>query len=412
MGAVDAEPGMTETVYERLGVVPAINAKGLYTDLGGSSMSPRVMTAVAEANGRFAEMTDLLDRAGEAVAALLHTEGARVTPGASAAIMLSLAACMTGTDGARMEQLPDTTGMKGNVVIQRGHRYKYDRMVRMTGAKLVEAGTDDGTTSSELTDAIGDGTVAAILFPAHLDGLNGTVPLADSAAIAHQAGVPIVVDAAYLNYPVDVMRSFTESGADLAIFSAKYFGGPNAGGFVCGDGRLIEAIAGVDFTRFESGDYLIFGRPFKLDRWTVVAVVEALTEWIEMGHDARFEHYARLVETIERGTSDASWVSASRMNFTMEEDVVPGPTNCLVVRLDPADGHVSATELDRRLRSRRPAILTHLRGDELIFDVEAVSDDDAVLIAGALQEELGRAAGRNGTPAGVAGQERALGGGR
>jgi D-glucosaminate-6-phosphate ammonia-lyase len=401
---------MTETVYDRLGVTPAINAKGLYTDLGGSSMSPRVMIAVAQANGRFAEMTDLLDRAGEAVAALLHTEGARVTPGASAAIMLSLAACMTGTDGAKMEQLPDTTGMKGRVVIQRGHRYKYDRMVRMTGARLVEAGTEQGTTASELSEAIADGT-AAILFPAHLDGLNSTIPLAEAAEIAHGAGVPVVVDAAYLNYPVHIMRSFTATGADLAIFSAKYFGGPNAGGFVCGDGRLIEAIAGVDFTRFESGDYLIFGRPFKLDRWTVVAVVEALTEWIEMGHDARFEHYARLVETIEGGIPDASWVTAARMNFTMEEDVVAGPTNCLVVRLDPARGHLSATELDRRLRSRRPAILTHVRGDALILVVEAVSDDDAALIARALDEELGESPESDGAPAGIAGQKQALGGG-
>jgi L-seryl-tRNA(Ser) seleniumtransferase len=207
------------------------------------------------------------------------------------------------------------------------------------------------------------------------------------------------------------MRSFTATGADLAIFSAKYFGGPNAGGFVCGDGGLIEAIAGVDFTRFESGDHLIFGRPFKLDRWTVVAVVEALTEWIEMGHDARFQHYERLVEAIERGVPDAPGITASRMNFTMEEDVVPGPTNCLVVRLDPADGQISATELDRRLRARRPAILTHLRGDQLILDVEAVSDDDAKLIAGALHEELGQGSRSDGEPAGVTSQGQSLGGG-
>jgi D-glucosaminate-6-phosphate ammonia-lyase len=365
-----------------------INARGLYTDLGGSSMSPRVMKAVEEANGTFAEMTDLLDRAGEAVAALLQVDAARVTPGASAAIMLSLAACMTGTDGPRMEQLPDTTGMKGRVVMQRGHRYKYDRMVRMTGANLIEAGGDSGTSPGDLAETLGENT-AAILFPAHLDGLNGTVPLEKTTEIAHQAGIPVVVDAAYLNYPIEVMRSFSKAGADLTIFSAKYFGGPNAGGFVSGDLHLIEAVAGVDFTRFESGDYLIFGRPFKLDRWTVVAVVEALTEWVEMGHAARFEHYGRLIELIQQGIPNAPFVTATPMNFTMEEDVVEGPTNCLVVHLDPGPGAMSAAELNRRFRAGRPAILAHLRGDDLILDAEALTEDDATHIARRLREELG-----------------------
>jgi L-seryl-tRNA(Ser) seleniumtransferase len=381
--------GVTDAVYTRLGVTPAINAKGLYTDLGGSSLSPRVMDAVHQANERFAEMTDLLDRAGEAIATLLGTEGARVTPGASAAIMLSLAACMTGTDGTKMEQLPDTSGMPGEVVMQLGHRYKYDRMVRMTGARLMEAGGTVGTTPEELGAALGPNT-AAILFPAHLDDMNGTLPLGKTAAIAHEAGVPVVVDAAYLNYPIDIMRSFNQAGADLVIFSAKYFGGPNAGGFVCGRGDLIEAVAGVDFTRFESGDHLIFGRPFKLDRWTVVAVVEALTEWIEMGHTERFAQYGRLVDAIAKGVPEAPWITVTRMNFTMEEDVVDGPVNCLVLRLAPDAGRLTAEELDRRLRAARPAILTHLRGDELILDVEAVTESDAEVIAGRLREELER----------------------
>lgn len=378
---------MTDAVYERLGVTPAINARGLYTDLGGSSMSPRVMAAVEQANGRFAEMTELLDRAGEAIAALLQTEAARVTPGASAAIMLSLAACMTGTDGAKMEQLPDTTGMKGDVVIQRGHRYKYDRMVRMTGARLIEAGTDSGTSPAELRSVIGDST-AAILVPAHLDSLNSTVSLQETVSIGSEASVPVVVDAAYLNYPIDIMRSFTKAGADLVIFSAKYFGGPNAGGFVCGSAKLIEAVAGVDFTRFESGDHLIFGRPFKLDRWTVVAVVEALSEWIEMGHAARFERYGQLVETLAKGIPNESWVTGTKKNFTMEEDVVDGPFNCMVVHLDPASAPVTAAELHARLRGTSPAILTHLRGDQVILDVEAVTEDDAEVIATRLREEL------------------------
>ena len=160
---------LNQTVYDRLGLNPGINARGTYTDLGGSSLMPRVWAAVEQTNRYFAEMPELMRATGAWIARLMEAEAARVTPGASAAIVLGIAACMTGTDGQRMEQLPDTSGMKDEVAIQHGHRYKYDRMVRMTGARLVEAGTSAGTSPGDLSSVIGSQT-AAVFFPAHLDG--------------------------------------------------------------------------------------------------------------------------------------------------------------------------------------------------------------------------------------------------
>lgn len=378
---------MDETVYDRLRLVPGINARGTYTDLGGSSLSPRVWAAMHEANRHFAEMPELLDATGESIARLMQTEAARVTPGASAAIALGVAGCMTGTDGAKMEQLPDTSGMKDQVVIQRRHRYKYDRMVRMTGARLVEVGSETATSPDDLANAIGPDT-GAVFFPAHLDGVDDTLSLEKTARIAQELGVPTVVDAAYLNYPVDLMRGFTKLGADLVIFSAKYFRGPNAGGFICGRRDLIDAVAGVDFTGFESGKHLIFGRPFKLDRWTVVAVLLALEEWLTMDHAARFEAYRRAIEAIVERLPKHPWIQATPMHFTMEEDVVEGrPPNCLLVRIDPT-GTTTAARMHASLRGGRPAIFAHLRGDSLIVDVEEVSDEDAAVIAERLREEI------------------------
>jgi L-seryl-tRNA(Ser) seleniumtransferase len=129
-----------------------------------------------EVNRSFVSMVDLLEKSGRTLAGLMGTEAARVTPGASAAIALGTAACMTGMDGPSWERLPDTTGMKNEVVMQRGHRYKYARCARMTGARIVEAGGDHGTTLDQLSAAIGP-NAAAILFPAHLDGKPGTVAL-------------------------------------------------------------------------------------------------------------------------------------------------------------------------------------------------------------------------------------------
>ena len=266
-----------ESVYGLLGVRPVINAAGIYTDLGGSVLSPTVRDAVHEVNGAFASMTELLDRSGERIAELLGVEAARVVPGASAGIALSVGACMTRADGRLMEQLPTTAGMRSLVLMQPGHHYKYDRCARMTGAHIVEG------------DLSSFADVACVLHPAHLEGQNGTLPLTEVAARAHEHGVPVVVDAAYMSYPTDLIASYGEQGADLTMFSAKYFWGPNAGGFVYGTRELIDSVAQIDFTRFESGQHLIFGRAFKMDRSAVVGTVLALEEWLAMDHDARWD---------------------------------------------------------------------------------------------------------------------------
>jgi len=111
------------------------------------------------------------------------------------------------------------------------------------------------------------------------------VPLRTVAEITHRRGVPLFVDAAFTNYPTDVLPGLIEQGADLIAVSAKYFGGPNAGGFIIGRAALIEAVRNVYFTRYESGTYLKYGRPLKMDRHTVVAVVVALEDWMERDHE-------------------------------------------------------------------------------------------------------------------------------
>ena len=154
MTASQPRPTADNSLLHRLGTKPVINACGIYTDLGGSRLSPGVWAAMAEANQTFVRLTELLDTSGAHIARLLGAEAARVTPGAAAAIMLGTAACLAGTDGTKSEQLPDTKGMKSEVLIQAGHRYKYDRQVAMTGAKLIEIGSANGTRADQFEQAI------------------------------------------------------------------------------------------------------------------------------------------------------------------------------------------------------------------------------------------------------------------
>jgi D-glucosaminate-6-phosphate ammonia-lyase len=377
---------LSEHMFCSLGCRPVVNACGVYTDLGGSILSPRVWQAMQEANECFVSMPELLDQTGRIVAGLMEAEAARITMSASAAITLATAACMAGSDGDKMDRLPDSEGMKNRVLIQKRHRYKYDRMVRSAGGHLVEVGDSEGTTAEQLADALDDQT-AAICFPAHLNAIAGSVSLSETCTMAHARGVPVIVDAAYLNFPVALMPSFGRQGADVVIFSAKYFSGPNAGGIMYGRSDLLEAVALADFVRHESGAFLKFGRAFKQDRQTVVGVLEALREWLEMDHEQRFADYRRRVERMASILEGIPGVKSTPMHLTMAEDLVPEPVNCLLVEID-ASVQPSSDTLSKTLADGNPSILTHLRGDSLILDVECASDSDAELIGRRLRGEL------------------------
>jgi D-glucosaminate-6-phosphate ammonia-lyase len=370
---------VTQTIFERLGVLPVINASGIYTDLGGSRLSPSIWAAMAEANDSFIDLVELLDRTGKTVAGMLGVEAARVTPGASAAIALGIGACLTGDDRQKMERLPETSGMPNEVILQRGHRYKYDRCALLPGARIVEVGSEAGTRREEIEQAIGPGT-AALFVPAHLDGHNGTVPLTDVAAIGRERGIPTFVDAAYMNYPIEIMGSFNAKGADLVCFSAKYFGGPNGGGLLCGRQDLITAVAAIDFTRHESGPYRRFGRAFKMDRQIIVATVFALQEWLAMDHEARWQGYRRQVENLCSGLAGIPDATLTPMCFTMDERLILDPVNCLVVDFAPTAVR-SAEQVSHALARGNPSIRCIVEGTALVIVVETVQDGDENVIA-------------------------------
>lgn len=369
---------MAERLFAEFGMRPVINARGIYTDLGGWRPSPRVWGAMQAANQHYADMADLLERSGGIVAELLGVPAARITPGATAGIVLATAACMTGTERSRIEQLPDTRGMADQVVIQRAQRYRWDKFVTLTGARLVEVGDADGTTAGQLETALGPRT-AAVLHVGHLDGIGDSLPLLHVAELAHARGIPVIVDAAYSNYPTERFRSFLDAGADLAIFSAKYFGGPNTGGFVIGRADLVAAVAANDFSKAGVQDTFAIGRPFKLDRQLVVGVVEALREWLELDHGGRFEGYERHVQRIAGRLGGIEGLTLTPMCFTMEEELQPEPINCLVVRVAPTSG-LNAAQVEAQLRAGNPAIYVHVRGDDLIVDVECVDDWEVEII--------------------------------
>jgi D-glucosaminate-6-phosphate ammonia-lyase len=387
-GVLSAEERGADSVYDVFGVRPVINCCGIYTDLGGSVLSSSVWRAAEELNHSYIKMTELLAAAGGMIASLVGAENSRVTPGASAAIALAVAATMTGADGRRWEQLPDTRGLKSKVVIARAHsrRYKYASCVRMPGARLVEAGPADRFDLDSLLTAVTTDT-ACVFVPAHLlDGFTGVAQLTVLVEGVHRLGVPVVVDAAYLSYPLDLLGQFARCGADLSCFSAKYFFGPNSGGFVAGRRELIDIVAGLDFTRFESGPFRKFGRPFKMSRYDVASTALALREWFARDHAKRWEEYADKVASIAASLPSRTDIHARSCLFTMSEELVSGPTvNCLALSFDQSPGY--AASIAKELEAGDPIIAAIVQDETLIVAVDALLDGQERLVG----ERLARA---------------------
>lgn len=377
-------------VFETFAVPRVINGCGIYTDLGGSILSPEIWRAAEQLNGSFVRMPDLLDSAGRMIAALTGAEAARVTPGASAAIALAVSATMTGECAEAWDRLPDTTGLPDEVVIARSHLadYKYAVCAKVGGARLVAAGPADRFDLESIRYAISDAT-ACVLIPAHLlDGFAGTEQLARVVEAAHARGAPVVVDAAYMSFPTSLVSQYAAAGADLTCFSAKYYGGPNGGGFISGRADLVRAVAGLDFTCFESGERRPFGRVFKMNRYDVAATALALRDWMNLDHGKRWASYRAMAVAIRQRLPALAGLSSSLTLFTLSEEIIEADlVNSITLDFDATCG-TTAAEIARCLEAQDPVIATVLAGDRLVIAVDALLDGQEMIIADDLAKAL------------------------
>jgi L-seryl-tRNA(Ser) seleniumtransferase len=312
-------------IYQSLGVRPIINATGTFTRLGGSLMPAEVVQAMVDASHHFVCLEELQHGAGQVIAELTGSEAAYVTSGAQAALVLSIAACITGLDAEKMDRLPNTAGMKRNVIMARAQRNHYDHAVEAAGGRIVEVGTADRCRPDEVASAIDEGTAAILYLP----WPHGNLALADVVEVAHRRGVPVVVDAAgRCDEPANLTRLVAQ-GADLVCFSGgKYIRGPQASGFVCGRRALISAIAwqhlDMDITpqvwtaprELVDADQLAFvprqgiGRGYKAGKEEIVGLVTALRLYFQRDHAAEKAECRRKLEVIVAGLAGAPHVTA------------------------------------------------------------------------------------------------------
>lgn len=261
-------------VYERLQVPTLINGGGHLTRVGGSLMHAEVVAAMAEASRNYVSLPLLLERAGARIADLAGVEAAYITSGAAAGITISVAACMAGTNDARIHQLPDTTGMKDEVIMQVMERNYYELMIRLTGAKIVEIGMAGGKyrwpfPAWHLEEAINERTAAVVQFPVF--STDNGLPIPDVIRIAKARGVPVIVDAADDYPPFGVLRRYADLGADLTVISGgKGLRGPQCTGLILGRRDLVLACAA------NANPVHGVGRPMKVGKEEIAGIVRAV----------------------------------------------------------------------------------------------------------------------------------------
>src|SRR5229473_932968 len=284
-----AAPGHAATVkrdyFKELGVRPFINAAGTYTTLTASLMQPEVVQAIEYASKQFVHLIDLHDAVGKRIASLIGCDAAMVTAGAASALTLGTAACMTGANEELIRRLPDATGMKTEVIIQKSHRYGYDHAVRNCGTHFVEVETRE-----QLENAVNGNTVMMLFFNA----ANPPAPIKaeEFAQLGKKHGVPTFNDAAADVPPVSHFSEYIKMGFDLVTFSGgKGIRGPQSAGLLLGRKDLIHA---VRLNASPNSDAI--GRGMKVNKEELVGMMAAVEAYLKRDHEAEWRDWESRVK--------------------------------------------------------------------------------------------------------------------
>jgi L-seryl-tRNA(Ser) seleniumtransferase len=375
-------------VYAHLGVTPIINAAGTLTRFGGSTMPPEVMAALVAAGRSFVDMEELHLAAGRRIAALIGVEAAHVCAGAAAGITLMAAACMSGTARAMISQLPQTAGMKHRFVVQGAHRNPFDQAVRLAGGEFVEI----AATWEALEEALRGGadSVAAVYYTCAWFCTGSALRLGRVAALAHAAGVPVIVDAAAELPPVHNLTRHIAEGADLVVFSGgKVLRGPQASGLILGRADLVEAC------RLNDNPFMGVGRPMKAGKEEIVALVAAVERYLATDHAAEMADWERRVTHVVEAVSGLPDVRAWRQLPHGDGQLIPHAA----IAWDEQVVEVGYEEAVRQLLGGRPRVAVQLIspqrygfGGYQTYEVRVhphtLADGEEIIVAARLREVL------------------------
>jgi L-seryl-tRNA(Ser) seleniumtransferase len=295
--------GQTGNPYDELGVSTVINCEGTMTMLGGSILRPELEAVMAMAGRHFVSIPELEVAAGKRIAEMLKLPdgySAIVTSGAAAAMQSGLAGILTGDNESFIRQIPDLTGMKSEVIIQKSHRNPFDHQLRNTGIKLVEVETRD-----QLRQAVNDRT--AMMHFSNFANAAGQIKVDEWIKLGKQYNIPCMNDAAADTPPVSHLWDYVNMGYDLITFSGgKAMRGPQCAGLLIGRKDLV-GYALLNNSPHED----TIGRSQKVGKEEIIGMVKALELYLKEDHDALTQEWQARLERISRELTKVPGVSTS-----------------------------------------------------------------------------------------------------
>jgi L-seryl-tRNA(Ser) seleniumtransferase len=374
-GAVPAAPAAARggrDYFRELGVRPFINAAGTYTDMTASLMSPPVMEAINYASRHYVMLDELHDRVGERIAKLVSCEAAMVTAGAASALTLGTAGVLTGMDRQKIGDLPNLAGMKSEVIIQKSHRFGYDRAVRNCGVRMVEVETRE-----DLERAIHANTAMMLFYNAN--NFEGKIQDEEFAQLGKTHGIPTLNDAAADVPPVENLWKYTRQGFDLvAISGGKGIRGPQSAGLLLGRKDLIAA---ARLNAPPNGTAI--GRGMKVNKEEMLGMLAALEAYVGKDHDREMKDFEKRAEVIRKAATAVPGVTA--------EVFVPEIANHVPhVRVfwDAAAKGITPADVGRSLRDGEPSIRVRPSRQTIVIGVWMMRPGEEKIVARRLREVL------------------------
>jgi uncharacterized pyridoxal phosphate-dependent enzyme len=331
--------GSTGNVYEELGVTTVINGQGTMTVLGGSLMRPEVESVMALAAQHFVSIPDLEVAAGRRIAEMLKLPdgySAIVTSGAAAAMQSGLAGILTGDNPKFIEQIPDLTGMKSEVIIQKSHRNPFDHQLRNTGIKLIEIESHD-----DLQKAVNANT--AMMHFSNFANASGQIKVDEWVKLGKELKIPTFIDAAADTPPVSHLWDYANMGYDLIAYSGgKAIRGPQCAGLLLGRKDLV-AYALLNNSPHED----TIGRSQKVGKEEIIGMIKALELYLAEDQQGLTQEWQQRLELVSRKITALPGVTTSYF--------VPDVAN-----------HVPHMEIkwDQRIKLTPGDALTSLRGSK------------------------------------------------
>lgn len=333
--------------FEELGITKVINAGATMTFLSGSLMLPEVIEAINSTAHDFANMYELQDKVGAKIAEILDCEAAMVTSGAACALVLGTAAAITGTDKDKIKTLPNFSGDRPEVIMQKNHRYVFDQAITTTGAKIVEV-----ESAHEMSRAINENTVMALFFNAAVDwfGTEDKISREEFVAICQEHHIPSFIDAAADVPPEDNLFKFQRMGFDLVTFSGgKMIRGPQSAGLLLGRKDLIEA-AKLNHSPYEAP----IGRPMKVNKEEIFGMYAALKSYIERDHKKEWQGWLDRIAQIRAHIESITSVKGEVHVPTGRSNAVPS----LHVTWNEDVIKISPKKVSEILKEGKPSIIS------------------------------------------------------